>query len=73
MTSCCSCQNAQVTPVPAPAPSGAHNPGFSTSSLPGIILTWEAILEGEVPGQVARLVISCPTSEHGHKNQRMVA
>lgn len=56
MTCCCSRQNAQVALVPAPTPTGAHNPGSSTRSLPGIILTVEGTSGGEVPDHVARLV-----------------
>jgi hypothetical protein len=54
MTRCCSCQSTQVASVP-PTPLGAQDPGSSTHSLPGIILTVEGTSGGEVPSHVARL------------------
>ena len=41
-------------PDPAPTLLGAHGPGSSLCSLPGIILTLEGTSGGEVPAPVAR-------------------
>lgn len=42
-------------PIPAPILPGAHDPGSSLCSLPGIILTLEGTSGGLVPASVARL------------------